>query len=84
MHNLAKKLRKGRQEWKMAYIDLNLLFFLKTLQLKQGYHQNFNISLFNITFVKTFYNVDIDHLFFLSRFASKIIFFKKFGSSRML
>jgi hypothetical protein len=46
-------------------IDLNLKKKNKTLQLKQGYHQNFNISLFHITFGKNFYNVD------------KIIFFQE-------
>jgi len=36
----------------------------RMFQLKQGYYQNFNSFLFIITFVKTCYNVNIDHLLF--------------------
>jgi len=67
---------------------MKIWIFLKenwTLQLKQCYHQNFNISLFIMIFAKTCYNVDNDH--FLKKFEgllAKSFFFNRVYNFKML
>jgi hypothetical protein len=77
MYNLVEKVREGQTRMEQGLCRFKSSSKKTKHSIKQGYNQNFNISLFIITFVKTCYNVNIDHFyFFFANLFAKYFFSK--------